>query len=213
MPSGALLDDFQRFFDASVAAADGGAVQYSLPAPKWQFLCWLADTQAVLLHGTHLAGIAVLEPTHPDDESQFGHRRAVFASSDGIWAMFFAILDRAVAWSLVNACFSLRDADDGSVKDVRYYFSVNGDALVGGRGFSRGYVHVLPRRTFQREPPHYENGDVIESHQWASIQPVRPIGCVEVDPEDFPFLHEVRGHDPDVVRARAAAEPDGFPWT
>lgn len=47
-----------------------------------------------MLHGTGEPDIALFEPRQPEDLSEFGGRRAVFAAMDGIWPMYFAILDR-----------------------------------------------------------------------------------------------------------------------
>jgi hypothetical protein len=35
---------------------------------------------------------------------------------------------------------------------------------------------------------------------------------LSVEPEDFPFLGQVTGHDPALLRERALADPEGFPW-
>jgi hypothetical protein len=131
----------------------------------------------------------------------------VFGASDGIWALFFAVVDRTVAGSLVNACFSV----DG-LTERHYYFSVNAEAVKDSRGFSPGSVYVLPRESFRRQPDEHLGGHLITSHQWASRQPVRPWAVLHVEPTDFPFLDRVNGHDEATVTARAAADPDGFPW-
>ncbi|MFI7013719.1 hypothetical protein [Streptomyces sp. NPDC050164] len=41
--------------------------------------------------------------------------------------------------------------------------------------------------------------------------PVKPLARLVVHPGDFPFLDQVHGHD-DVLEARVAADPGGFPW-
>jgi hypothetical protein len=213
MPPAAALDDFERLYADQVAPGRGDLVAYPLAAPKWQFLCWLADAHDVVLHGSGRDDIDVFEPRLPDDTSEFGKQTAVFAASDGLWAMYFAILDRAKAWSLINACFTVASGIDGVAPDaVHYYFSVNADALVDRRGFRSGFVYVLPRATFARQSDDEHDGAVLVSRQWASPEPVRPLARVAVSPDDFPFLSEVRGHDYEAVAARAAADPDGFPW-
>ncbi|SHM59794.1 hypothetical protein [Actinacidiphila paucisporea] len=47
--------------------------------------------------------------------------------------------------------------------------------------------------------------------QAASPAAVAPVANFAVRPADFPFLDAVRGHDDAVLRARGAADPDGFP--
>ena len=53
----ATLAAFERLYDEAVRPGHGEALDYTLDAPKWQFLCWLCDTQEVLLHGSGAAGI------------------------------------------------------------------------------------------------------------------------------------------------------------
>ncbi|HEY7260878.1 MAG TPA: hypothetical protein VH589_05260 [Trebonia sp.] len=48
--------------------------------------------------------------------------------------------------------------------------------------------------------------------QAASPVPVSPVAKLAVGPGDFPFLELIRGHDDELLRARIAADPDGFPW-
>jgi hypothetical protein len=189
----------------------GGRIEYLLDAPKWQLLCWLADAHYVLLHGSGRDDIEQFEPRQPADTSEFANRPAVFAASDGLWAMFFAIVERSVARSLVNACFTVAGAEGVAPETVHYYFSVNADALDGG-GFVPGVVYVLPRSTFEPQADDDYDGAVIVSRQWASLVPVRPLARLDVTPADFPFLADVNGHDVEAVSAHAAEDPDGFPW-
>lgn len=48
--------------------------------------------------------------------------------------------------------------------------------------------------------------------RWISAQPADPIARLIVQPQDFPFLAEVLGHDDEMLNALAQAAPDGFPW-
>jgi hypothetical protein len=99
-PEGTTAADlvaFERLYTDQIEPGGGRRIDYGLAAPRWQFLCWLAETKDVLLHGSGNAGIREFEPRRPADTSEFGGRNAVFAASDGIWATFFAIVDRAVA--------------------------------------------------------------------------------------------------------------------
>ena len=61
------VGSFERLYIEQVR--DGRAIDYRLDAPVWQFLCWLADTQAVVLHGSSRADIDEFEPRRPDDRS------------------------------------------------------------------------------------------------------------------------------------------------
>ena len=64
----------------------------------------------VVLHGSGEPSIAQFEPRQPIDISAFGGQNAVYAAADGIWAMFFAIVDRERVPSVSNACMKIVDA-------------------------------------------------------------------------------------------------------
>jgi hypothetical protein len=209
-PGGETADAsaFERLYAEQVAPGGGGSVDYRLEAPRWQFLCWLAETKDIVLHGSGSPHIAEFEPRTPADMSEFGGRRAVFAASDGIWAMFFAIADRGVATSLVN--MSVVVEVEGATPSY-YYFSINDDALAGG-AWRPGTVYILPRRGFVRQEDDYSYGVRIRSNQWASPEAIRPLASLAVTPDDFPFLGQVNGHDQATVARRAAQDPQAFPW-
>jgi hypothetical protein len=209
-PDDEVAAQFADLWAEHLASGTGLAVDYRLAAPRWQFLCWLADTQDVLLHGSGSADIEEFEPRQADDVGEFGARLAVYAASDGLWPMYFAVAERAVVRSLVNASLHVL-GDDGRRTGSYYYFSVNSDAFAAG-AWRPGSVYVLPRETFEAQPEEVSDGLRLASTQWASAVPVRPLARVDVRPEDFPLLDKVHGHDQAVVAARARADPDDFPW-
>lgn len=197
-----IITSFEHLFSERVAGAGGALIDYPLSTPKWQFLNYLADTKDVVMHGTGDSTISEFQPRQSDDTNEFGNQRAVFAASDGIWATYFAIVDRPrLVWSLVNSCFRVITAD--GISNPYYYFSINRDALLH-QPWRVGTIYVLPRKSFERESS--QTGR--ESQQWRSLSPVKPIARITVDPNEFPFLGQIRGHDPE----RSMADPDGFPW-
>jgi hypothetical protein len=111
-------------FEKALASTRGDRVgiEYQLPYPKHEFLSYLVAKHDVLLHGSGSGAIDVFEPTPQTD--YFGRvRTAVFAASDGIWPMFFAILDRSrYHGSLQNACYW--DIDAGGERQKCYAFSI-----------------------------------------------------------------------------------------
>ena len=207
-------DDATRgAFDATWAAAlqeDSPATIEDLPAPTWQFLCHLADRHGLALHGSGDPDIHMFEPRQPHDLTAFGNQRAVYAAGDGIWAMFFAIVDRPRVASIANACIRI-GAQGQEPGPPHYVFSVSESALPS-RPWRTGTVYVLPRDSFVQQAP-MRLGDV-EAHipHLASFEPVRPLARVRVAPEDFPFLDQVRGLDDDRLEAYATAMQTGGPW-
>ena len=207
----ATLAAFADLYATAVAPGRGEAVPYTLATPRWQFLCWLTDTQDVVLHGSGNPAIAEFEPRQSNDIHEFGNRAAVYAASDGLWAMYFAIVNRdGPVTSLVNACFRVVEPD-GTRGGPYYYFSINRDAWAG-EPWRAGTVYILPRGPFAAQPPGDLGALTLEIAQWASPTPVRPLARLAVTPADFPLLAQITPHDPAVLLARAAADPAGFPW-
>jgi len=205
------LADFDALFERAVAAGPGTLIDYRLSAPRWQFICHIADTHDVVLHGSGNPHITRFEPRQPEDTTEFGNQNAVYAASDGLWPMYFAIIDRdRHAVSLVNAC-ARPIAADGAEGEPLYFFSIT-DTALAAKPWRRGTIYFLPRTSFRQQPAMTTGGRPYAVQQWASLEPVTPLARIEVGPEDFPLLRAIRGHDRERTFARARAEPDGFPW-
>jgi len=126
----------------------------------------------MLLHGTNATDIRRFEPR----EQTTAHDRpvrAVFATPDPIWAMFFAVTRAVGRW---NAC--LRPEESGLPRS-RYFFAVREEPA---RAWADGAVYVLPRDTFAPS-------DI--AAEWISAEPVEPVGLVNVGRDDFPFADRV----------------------
>jgi hypothetical protein len=208
-PDEATRAEFDALVAEAVAAGPAEPLDYRLAAPKWQFLCHVADRGAAVLHGSSAPDIDCFQPRQSNDIAEFGNRTAVYAASDGLWAMYFAILDRpAYRMSLTNSCFR-EVSGDGSVSEPYYFFSVNNEALEQGQ-FSTGTVYLLPPEKFEREADYVERGRTVRTAQAASLEPVSPLAKLTVEPADFPL--PIRGHDLATQLARIEADPGGFPW-
>jgi hypothetical protein len=201
---------FERLFADAIERGPCATIEYTLSAPKWQFLCYLSERKPVVLHGSGNPSIATFEPRKSTDVNEFGNRQAIYAAADGIWPIYFAIVDRdRPLTSLVNGCFRVVTGD--GLSDSYYFFSIDADALPHPP-WRDGTIYLLPDDTFERQPRWRSDGVEIESVQVASRVPVTPLAKLAVSPEEFPFLDQVRRHDPVRTRARAHADPAGFPW-
>lgn len=201
-----ITASFEELFTELILSANGDLVDYSLSAPKWQFLNYLSDTKAVVMHGSGDSTISEFEPRQSNDVKEFGDQRAVYAASDGIWASFYAILDRdRYVRSLINTCN--RYVGPYGQADSYYFFSINDDALPH-RPWRTGTVYILPRQTFEMEPALEGR----EATQWRSFSPVKPLAKVSIRPEEFQFLDHIRGHDLPTIQRRVKENPNGFPW-
>jgi hypothetical protein len=186
------------------------AIQYTLPFPKWQFLCYLAEHHNIALHGSGSANIALFEPRQSNDVGDFGNQKAVYAASDGIWAMFFAIVDRERVTSVANACIRVTDPT-GTQHGPYYIFSVSQSALAT-RPWRTGTVYLLPQDTFSSQPPMTFESYQAHIPQLASFVSVAPLAKLTVTPQDFPFLNQIRGHDEEHLQELATAMQTFAPW-
>ncbi len=207
----ATVTAFEAVWTQIATATAPAELRYELPLPRWQFLCYLADHKPVLLHGSGKADIATFEPRKADDALEFGNRAAVYAASDGIWPIYYAILDRErYPMSLTNACIRAV-TPTGEASSPFYFFSISRAALQQ-QPWHSGMVYILPRATFEPQAPIPTEDGEVHVMQWASAMPVVPLAKLRVSPADFPFLEQMRGHDDDIQWQRIQANPDGFPW-
>jgi hypothetical protein len=199
---------FENMWDAT---RHGERFDYHLPYPKWQFLSYLCETKPVILHGSQLSGIDVVQPQQANDIRAFANQRAIYATSDGIWVIYFAILDRKNhPMSLYNACFRFQDADDHWSYPF-YFFSISQSALLKAPWIS-GTIYILPRESFHKEPNQPIMGVTVDFPHWISASPAQPLAKLTVSPEDFPFLAQIHGHDDYLLNKLVKENPDGFPW-
>jgi hypothetical protein len=177
----------------------------------WQFLSTLAERREIAFHGTGDPTIESFEPREPIDFAPFGHQKAVFATTDPIWAMFYAVVDRdRYRLTLNNGCILLLDAE-GRPGLPHYYFSITRDAL-RQQPWRTGYVYFLPAETFVAQPAETYAGRAARVPQLASPVAVAPFARLRVTPGDFPFLAQIRGHEDSRLGEYAQAVMAAAPW-
>ena len=177
----------------------------------WKFLCGVADRRRIAFHGTGDAGIESFEPRQPVDLAPFGDQKAVFATSDPVWAMFYAIVDRdRHQITLNNGCIILLGSR-GRPGAPHYYFSISRHALPQ-RPWRSGYVYLLPADSFVEQAPGPYAGHVARVPQLASPVPVAPFARLRVSSGDFPFLAQIRGHEDERLGEYAQAVMTAAPW-
>jgi len=169
--------------------------------PRWRFVEWLTRQQRVIFHGSPKPDIDVFAPVRSSveimDHTGTGNLAAVYGTPYGLWAMWFAVLDRSgLLGSIRNGILGWTDRD-GRELHV-YHFSVHHE-YVGGDIWRSGTLYLLPREPF-RPNSFFPGGP--DTGEWASPKEVEPMKRLAVDPEDFPFLGEVGGHDDtELIRA------------
>ena len=177
----ALSKEDRDAFDSLLARTpEGDAVDYDLRQPKWWFMHHLL-ARGFVLHGSNESAIDEFETRPNFDAHNERHVDAVFASDDAIWPLYFAVVNRPVVRSLINWC---EHPGNGT---SRYVFSIGADPR-DDASWTNGTIYVLPSTTFTLTP---------ESRELTSLVPVRPRARLAVEPEDFPFKANTRGHDRD----------------
>jgi hypothetical protein len=177
----------------------------------WKFLCGVADRRRIAFHGTGNADIETFEPRHPVDFAPFGDQKAVFATSDPVWAMFYAIVDReGHEITLNNGCIVALDPG-GRPGAPHYYFSISHQALEK-RPWRSGYVYLMPADSFVEQAPAAYAGTTARVPQLASPVPVAPFARLRVSSKDFPFLTQIRGHEDERLAEYAQAVMTASPW-
>lgn len=194
----------------AIARGPDAWIDYRLPIPKWQFLSYTVQQHGLALHGSGNDGITRFEPRQSSDLEAFGAQKAVYAAADGVWPIYFAIVDRAKSPSIVNACIYV-ELPSGSLGEPRYVFSVSRQAMAQ-QPYRSGTVYLLPRAPFVRQPPKQFGDWRVHIAQLASLEPVTPLAKLAVTPDDFPFLAQMRVHDDDRLAEYAQAMQRGLPW-
>ncbi|MCO1339360.1 hypothetical protein BJH93_10730 [Kocuria polaris] len=177
--------------------------------PIWEVLQWAADNHGLLLHGTQRGGLDELQPRAPLDRSpdEFSKRRAVYGSSDAIWAMCYALRGPATH-GMLNSCVYI--ASDGGWTAPHYFLSLAGSDQTTDL-LRPGWVHLVDKRAFERMAPYDWPGvgRVLEA-QWASNRSVPVFSSVRVLPQDLPI--RCRLHSSAALQRACADDPAGFPW-
>ena len=172
---------FQALADALLAGDDS-----PLPEERIDFLRWLAANRNVVFHGSPRADLAELSiERKSQDMTEWGNQQAVYATTDPVWAIYFACLRRDDGWR------GTRNGSMGSPRGPLYprsYFFVHNRGSQSPERFGPGSLYVLPPETFEAEPP---LGGVIDTAHLVSRTSVRPLARVEVTPADFPFRDRI----------------------
>ncbi len=187
-------------------------MDYHLSYPKWQYLSYICETKELVLHGSQNQGICEVEPRQASDIRTISNQRAIYATTDGIWVIYFAIIDRKkyVGMSLFNSCLRARMSAD-QLGDPLYFFSITYSVLMQ-KPWCDGSIYILPRQSFEQEASQQIQGVEIIFPHWFSLSSAKPVAKLEVGPDDFPFLAQIHGHNDAKLVKLATANPNGFPW-
>lgn len=162
--------------------SSGGYIEYEIDSPKHKFLAYLLEN-GYLLHGSSVEDVEMLEPRQANDASKkSGNQKAIYAVSDPILPLFYAIKDRKRLHGMVHSGYS---TDDQGVKT--YSFQIDGTRSEKDP-WKSGVVHILPKESFVQTM----NDEGGPTSEWVSHAPVTPAARLRVTPEDFPYLKEIK---------------------
>ncbi|MCA9897400.1 MAG: hypothetical protein H6654_16555 [Ardenticatenaceae bacterium] len=177
-----------------VLGGDGQILAYTLPYPKHEFLRYLAAQEMFIFHGSAKPDIEEFSTRRTSmelkDKSGRGNVQGIYGTQDGLWPLFFAVVNRSKISGSIRNGVQFYQNDDGDAVGV-YHFSINQDWL-DKEPWQDGTLYILPRDTFRQMPLSAAGG---LSNEWVSEVPVKPLVRLPIAPEEFPFLTQVGGHD------------------
>jgi hypothetical protein len=184
---------FQSLLDSIQADPNGGQLNYQLPYPKHEFVQFAMAQDTFIFHGSNNRAITEFTPVRASAELYDRHGRgnlaAVYGTHDGLWAMFFAVVHREkLRGSIRNGVMYVHNFAGEQL--AVYNFSINQEQLPE-KPWTAGALYFLPRDSFERQML-TENS---YANEWASHTPVKPLARLDLEPEDFPFLDLIEGHD------------------
>ena len=159
----------------------------AVPEPRLDFLRWLAENRPIVFHGSPLDDLRELSTERQSwDATAWGNQQAVYASSDPVWATYFACLRRDGTWK------GTRNGSMGKAGGPLYprrYFFVHNRGSASPDRFGPGSLYLLSPQTFVADEP---LAGVIDTAHLVSHEPVRPLARIDVTPADFPFVNRIR---------------------
>ena len=173
------IAEFDEIFARLISSNHDSTFTYSSRYPLYMFLNYVIEKKDLLVHGSNHPSINLFEPKN---SSLFNGKpiKAVFASSDGVWSLFFAVQNRRdYVGSIRNLCLSVNTTKG---KKRYYYFSTNND---GSNRWTDGTIYFFPKSQFKQ-------GGIKD--EWVCETELEPLAKLSVTPSDFPFIEQVRIH-------------------
>lgn len=150
--------------------SEDGLVERGEKESAVEYLYRMRD-MGFLFHGTAKPQhIELFEPRQASDPNkEWNSQVAVYASSEPIWSVIFAIYKGKSPWRT-----TFKNNEKGRITEITAHLS---DEFRDTLSDCTGHVYILPREGFERENEH--------SAQWRSKDPVAPVASVEVNLQDY----------------------------
>lgn len=185
LPPVAVDAEAEAEFAATADALIAGETA-AIPTRRLDFLRWLAENRAVVFHGSPRDDLAELSTERQSrDTTSWGNQEAVYASTDPVWAIYFACLRRDRGWTGTRN--GTMGKAGGPLYPRRYFFVHNRGSACADR-FGPGSLYLLPPDGFVADAP---VAGAIDTGHLVSHSPVKPLARLDVTPADFPFSDRV----------------------
>lgn len=177
---------FDEAFQQAVLSPDG-LIELDSRFSKQEFLKYIVEKHAVILHGSNNQSISEFTPRQANDSGKTsGNQVAVYGTRDEVLPMFYAIQDRAsFRGRVISGYGTVQDAEGTSTKE--YIFEIEPEMLEA-EPWSDGAVYILPNNTFEQVTD--DNGKPVD--EWASTSPVRPLAVMLIKPNEFPYIDSIK---------------------
>ena len=186
LPPPAVDPEAEAGFAAAADALLAGEA-IAVPEPRLDFLRWLAQNRPVAFHGSPRDDLHELSTERQSrDATAWGNQQAVYASTDPVWAIYFACLRRNEGWTGTKNG-SMGQAG-GPLYPRRYFFLHNRGSASPDR-LGPGSLYLLSPSSFVADEP---LADAIDTAHLVSHEPVKPLARLDVTPDDFPFADRIR---------------------
>ncbi|MGO4542265.1 hypothetical protein [Paenibacillus sp. 2TAB19] len=174
-------DEIAQFEELALTIKEGRLINDQLPFQKSRFLRYLSLNGNYVFHGSNNHNIECFEPR---EQTLYNGKmtKAVFASSDPIWSIFFAIFNRSrLIGSFRNGCIVGRSK--------KYHFYSINESTMKNKPWTEGMVYILPKDKFEAS-----GHGKVQFDEWICHEPVMPTGKLKVSMEDFHYRNRIATH-------------------
>lgn len=174
-------ENFETIY--SKAIQNNGVVDYQSNFPKYRFIDYLIQKKNFVVHGSNNKNINQFETR---EQTLFNGQmvNAIFATKDGVWPIFYAILDRSkLVRNFRNGCIK-------SSNSKRYYFFSLTKETIDSDPWTTGMIYFLSSERFERS-----SQSKVYFDEWISKEVVKPVIKLVVGKEDFEYIDKISIHN------------------
>ncbi len=169
-------------YEALIPEKDQGQIiSEENPFSKYRFLQYVASKEKFVFHGSNNVEIDIFEPRK---QTLFNGNltEAVFASSNPLWATFYAVFDRSkLVGNFRNGCLVYNDKK-------YHYYSLN-KATQENDPWRSEKIYIFLKDKFTSA-----DNRKIHFDEWVCHDFVKPVSTLEISADDFYYINKVATH-------------------